>query len=67
MKTEKYYDVGCDECGRHLSTDFAAGMLRTRVAVENRARQEGFRVVDGRTLCPICVANVKKAKKETEE
>ena len=66
MKTERYYDVGCNECGRHLSTDFSAGMLPTRVAAEHRAKKEGFRVVDGHTLCPLCVANAKKAKQETE-
>ena len=55
MKTERYYDVGCEECGRHLSTDFFRGWASSRKQAEAWAKQEGFRVVDGRTLCPFCV------------
>lgn len=55
MKVEKYYDVGCEECGFHLSTDYHRGLAQSRVRAVKWAVQEGFKVVDGRTLCPGCV------------
>ena len=59
MKTEKYYDVGCEECGFHLSTDFCRGLAETRIQAVKWALQEGFKVVDGKTLCPHCVKKVR--------
>lgn len=63
MKTEKYYDVGCEECGRHMSTDFQTGMFRTKPGAERRAKEEGFRISGGRTLCPICVVELRAKRK----
>ena len=55
MKVEKYYDVGCEECGFHLSTDFHRGLAQSRVQAVKWALQERFQVTDGKTLCPHCV------------
>lgn len=59
MKVEKYYDVGCEECGRHLSTDFHRGFTTSRVRAVSLAISEGFKVIDGRTLCPKCAEKTK--------
>ena len=60
MKTEKYYDVRCEECGFHLSTDYHRGMSQSRVQAVKWAFIEGFKVVDGKTLCPDCIRNLKE-------
>lgn len=60
MKTEKYYDVGCEECGKHLSTDFHRGMSQSRIEAVKWALQEKFNVVDGKTLCPDCIRKLKE-------
>ena len=55
MKVDKYYDIGCEECGSHLSTDFSRGMAPSRIIAVKWALQEKFNVVDGKTLCPHCI------------
>ena len=55
IKIEQYYDIGCEECGRHLSTDFHRGMSQSKIQAVKWALREGFKVVDGKTLCPNCV------------
>lgn len=62
MKIEKYYDVGCDKCGKHMSTDFFTGMMQTRSGAERKAREVGFRVRGDNTLCPDCVGSYKSNK-----
>lgn len=37
---------------------------RTKLGAEQRAKEEGFRVFGGRTLCPICVAELKAKRKK---
>lgn len=62
IKIEKYYDIGCEECGRHLSTDFHRGMSSSRIETVRWALQERFQVVDGKTLCPHCVKKIADSK-----
>ena len=60
MRVEKWYDVCCDGCGRHLSTDFGCGMLTSREEAIMYAKRNGFRDIKGKTYCPSCVSEVKK-------
>ena len=55
IKVDTYYDIRCEECGRHLSTDFHRGLAETRLQAVKWALQENFKVIDGKTLCPHCV------------
>lgn len=56
MKLERYYDLGCNKCGRHRSTDFFKGFERSAPFLRAMAKKEGWRTdkVTGNTLCPIC-------------
>lgn len=45
MKIEQWFDVGCDCCGRHLSTDFNAGLQYSKDAAYIAAQKLGFRTV----------------------
>lgn len=57
MKVERWYDIKCDLCGRHLSSDFGVGMLRDREETIRTAKIEGFKEdkFSKMVLCPICV------------
>lgn len=55
MKVERWYDICCDYCGRHLSTDFNTGMLTSREEALQYAKKKGFRQMKGETLCPHCL------------
>lgn len=57
IKVERWYDIKCDFCGRHLSSDFGVGMLRDREETIRIAKAEGFKKDKFRkmVLCPICV------------
>ena len=54
LKAEKFWDIGCDICAKHLSTDFGTGMLPTAPKARQRAKEQGFKMVDGYNLCPNC-------------
>ena len=43
MKVEKWYDIGCMKCGKHLSTDFHYGMRSTRESALKCAKECGFK------------------------
>lgn len=69
MKPEKYYDLKCDICGRHLSTDFGTGMFSSRKTCLKTAKILKFKdTILGiarpiwilGTACPICRKNVLK-------
>lgn len=60
MKVEKYYDVGCDFCGRHLSTDFYAGFFTKREWALREAKRIGFRTRQGQNICPDCLEERRK-------
>lgn len=60
IKVDRYYDVGCDYCGRHLSTDFCRGMFPTVKEARYFATQEGFRNEYGKTLCPVCLMDLRR-------
>lgn len=65
---ETYYDIGCDHCGRHWSTDFNYSERRMNILPEadgmgmeiNKKRlyraaiKSGWRHRGGKTLCPDC-------------
>ena len=54
MKIEKWYDVRCEICGRYLSTDYEAGMQRTRETALKEAKEVGFKTKQGKNVCPCC-------------
>lgn len=54
MKTEKWYDVSCEICGRYISTDFGCGMQRTREKAVVVAKSVGYKTINGKTICPYC-------------
>ena len=60
MKPEKYYDLKCDVCGRHLSTDFNTGMFSSREECLKTAKIIKFKDTILGTTCPICRKNVFK-------
>lgn len=65
IKIETYYDVGCDECGRHRSSDFnQCEMEINKTRLRKFAKAEGWtynKTID-KTLCPECSVNNKKMK-----
>lgn len=63
MKIEVWFDIGCDICGRHRSTDFEMGLSEFRKGLSKRAKREGWLFIDGENICPIC-AEEKKREKE---
>lgn len=60
MKPEKYYDLKCDVCGRHLSTDFNTGMFSSREECLKTAKIMKFKDTILGTTCPICRKNTFK-------
>lgn len=61
IKIDRYYDVGCFRCGQYRSTDYSYGMEYTAKALRKAAHKEGWREINGETLCPRC------AKEATNE
>ena len=57
MKVDKYYDVCCETCHKHLSTDFGKGFAYTRQEAIKWAREVGFKTVQGKFICPECIKN----------
>lgn len=57
MKPEKYYDLKCDICGRHLSTDFNTGMFLSRGECLKTAKILKFKDTILGIACPICRKN----------
>lgn len=56
LRFDVYYDVHCDGCGKRRSDGLLSGVTRTRGSVRRAAKEEGWRYIDGKTLCPECVA-----------
>lgn len=54
-RADRYYDVGCDFCGKHLSTDYQTGLFDTRRQAETKAKQIGFKTKDKKNICPECL------------
>lgn len=54
MRIDKYYDVCCESCYKHLSTDFGKGFAYTRQEAIEWAREVGFKTVQGKFICPAC-------------
>lgn len=54
LRIDAYYDVGCDVCGKHASTDYNTGMFQSRKAAENWAKKEGWMVMQGLNICLKC-------------
>jgi len=55
MKVDTYYDVCCNRCGRHLSTDYNVGMCITKKSTIAYAKDIGWKTIDGKNVCPICL------------
>ncbi len=54
MKAERWYDVKCDICKRHLSTDYQAGKQATAKEAVKTAKIIGFKDTILGTACPMC-------------
>ena len=57
MRIETYYDVGCEICGSHRSTDFSKGMPYYKSEIVKMAPKEGWRYSKRKNVnyCPNCV------------
>lgn len=60
IKIERYYDVGCDICAKHLSTDFGTGMYPTADEIRNVAKEIGFKIINNQNMCPECYGKYRK-------
>ena len=56
IKIEKYFDVGCNRCSKHRSTDYSKGLEYSIKIIRREAKREGwkFSKLTGETLCPEC-------------
>ena len=54
MRIERYYDVGCDYCGRRLSSDFNWGLCESSREAESAAKFVGFSTQKALNICPCC-------------
>jgi len=56
IKIEKYFDIGCDRCCKHRSTDYEKGMESSAKILRREAKSEGwkFSKLTRETLCPEC-------------
>ena len=60
LTTDTYYDITCDYCARHLSTDFAEdGMFPTKKEARYWAEKRGFVIIDNKNCCPDCAKKLK--------
>ena len=57
LKVDRYYDVACDYCGKHLSTDYQCGMGETPNEARLWAKDVGFQTKYGKNICPECLQN----------
>lgn len=57
LKVDRYYDIACDYCGKHLSTDYKCGMGETPNEARLWAKEVGFRTKRGKNVCPECLYN----------
>ncbi len=54
-KIETYYDMGCDNCTKHRSTDFGYGWETSKKDLRRYSKHEGWIYKEGiGTLCPEC-------------
>ena len=65
MRIERYYDVRCDYCGRHLSSDFAWKLCETSREAESAAKFVGFGTQKTLNICPCCKGVVFEHKNKT--
>ena len=59
MRVERYYDICCDGCYRHLSSDFNRGFAYERSQCIQWAKEEGFKEIGTKVFCPYCVEKIK--------
>ena len=64
LRIDRYYDLTCDSCGRSRSTDFDMGMSMNKESCLKCATNEGWREVNGKTVCPECAKLIKSARKK---
>ena len=68
IKVDHYYDVSCEYCGRHMSTDFEQyGMATSSKQANAWAKNIGFRTKKGKNICPQCLEELKKGKSNNGE
>lgn len=52
---DKWYDASCNNCGRHVSTDFDRGMSRTIKDLSIVMNHDGWQIdKSGKNVCPLC-------------
>lgn len=56
MKVDKYYDITCQKCTKHRSTDFECGLWTgSPDRLRKQARKEGWTEnCMGEAFCPEC-------------
>ena len=57
MIVEIWYDIMCNKCGCHLSTDFNAGMYLNKKDIVIRAKKEGWKYLTStkENICSNCL------------
>ena len=57
MRIDKYYDIRCDMCLKSRSADLHGGLgmwEQDAKSFRKAIKREGWKFVNGMTLCPIC-------------
>ena len=67
MNIETWYDIGCDICGRHRSTDFERGLATTKKGLSEKAKIEGWRFIDNKNICPVCAKERERVRERGVE
>jgi hypothetical protein len=60
LSIDTYYDITCDICCKHRSTDYGMGMSTSKTALYKWATAEGWKVKNNKTLCPDCARRLIK-------
>lgn len=64
MKIETWYDICCDNCSNHLSTDFGTGMSTNKKDIKLWAKEKGWKylIKTKENVCPNCLKLINKLK-----
>ncbi len=60
IKIDTYFDVTCTQCAKSRSTDYEQGMETSKSILSKLAYSEGWKCLNGKTLCPICARKGKR-------
>jgi hypothetical protein len=59
IKIDTYFDISCCQCAKSRSTDYEQGMEVSKSKLSKLAYLEGWKCINGKTLCPVCVKKEK--------